>query len=160
MAVITYAEKLKDPRWQKRRLTILDRDEWHCQMCFDSETMLVVHHRYYTPGAQPWEYPDEALITLCDNCHRSEHECEGVFKNLKQALSKAGAFTKEAHNLSVVFDGAGLLNEYEWSVLELELIRLLASHKENGPEWDQARDRAAEVWRVKAVAAGGKSGET
>ncbi len=27
---MTYAEQLKDPRWQKRRLEILQRDEWRC----------------------------------------------------------------------------------------------------------------------------------
>lgn len=27
----TYAEKLKDPRWQKRRLEIFERDDWTCQ---------------------------------------------------------------------------------------------------------------------------------
>lgn len=147
---MTYSEKLKDPRWQKRRLTILERDEWHCQMCFDSETMLVVHHRYYTPGAQPWEYDDDALVTLCDNCHQYEHECQGVFANLKQALGKAGAFTKDVHGLSVVFYESAILNECDWSILEEEIRSLLVSKKENGQAWSDAWDRAAAVWKKRA----------
>ena len=70
----TYSEKLKDPRWQKKRLKILERDEFTCQSCFDSESTLHVHHRYYTQGAEPWEYPDSALQTLCEGCHQEERE--------------------------------------------------------------------------------------
>lgn len=29
---MTYAEKLKDPRWQKKRLRILERDAFACHM--------------------------------------------------------------------------------------------------------------------------------
>lgn len=38
-----YLEKLKDPRWQKRRLEIFQRDEFTCQVCFDTESTLHVH---------------------------------------------------------------------------------------------------------------------
>ena len=37
-----YSQKLKDPRWQKKRLQILERDEWNCQICHDNESTLVV----------------------------------------------------------------------------------------------------------------------
>jgi hypothetical protein len=67
-----YSEKLKDPRWQKKRLEILQRDNWACQSCFDNESTLHVHHRRYIPNIQPWEYPNELLITLCVSCHESE----------------------------------------------------------------------------------------
>jgi hypothetical protein len=40
MANQEYLEKLKDPRWQKRRLEILQRDNWYCQRCYnDSQTL-------------------------------------------------------------------------------------------------------------------------
>lgn len=152
----TYSEKLRDPRWQKKRLLILERDEWQCQLCYDKETMLVVHHRYYTPGAEPWEYPDEALVVLCDNCHQEEHEMVGVFQNLKQALGKAGAFTKDIHDLSVVFYDSPILNEPDWSIIEEELKMLLRSKKERGKEWDDAHARAAAVWKEKAAKIDGK----
>ena len=69
---IKYSEKLKDPRWQKVRLKILERDEWACQQCFDSSTSLVVHHLYYEQDKEPWDYPDAAFITLCERCHETE----------------------------------------------------------------------------------------
>lgn len=66
-----YIKKLKDPRWQKKRLAIMNRDNFTCQYCLDTETTLNVHHYYYGKG-DPWEVPDEALITLCEDCHESE----------------------------------------------------------------------------------------
>lgn len=66
----TYSEKLKDPRWQKRRLHILERDQWACQRCFGTEDTLHVHHRWY--HGEPWDAPEEALETLCVDCHDSE----------------------------------------------------------------------------------------
>lgn len=68
----TYGDKLKDPRWQKRRLAILERDEWACQLCRRGDQTLHVHHRYYEPGKDPWEAGDDALVTLCAECHEIE----------------------------------------------------------------------------------------
>lgn len=36
-------------------------------------TVLNVHHVHYKYKAQPWDYPDEDLITLCVTCHMKEH---------------------------------------------------------------------------------------
>ena len=69
-----YMEKLKDPRWQKKRLQILERDGWQCIKCGDGENTLHVHHRRYIPKTDPWNYPESALVTLCDRCHEGERE--------------------------------------------------------------------------------------
>lgn len=36
----TYAEKLKDPRWQKLRLEVMNRNEFHCEICGSGESTL------------------------------------------------------------------------------------------------------------------------
>lgn len=64
---MTYAEKLKDPRWQKKRLQILNRDEFKCTLCGDEKTTLHVHHLKYSK--EPWEIEDKFLKTLCQDCH-------------------------------------------------------------------------------------------
>lgn len=66
---ITYSEKLKDPRWQKRRLEIMQLDNFRCRGCETKERTLHVHHKYYIKGREPWEYEDDALITYCELCH-------------------------------------------------------------------------------------------
>ena len=67
-----YYEKLKDPRWQKKRLEILDRDKWQCRWCQDGSSTLHVHHLFYLPGREPWNIPNGFLITLCESCHKPE----------------------------------------------------------------------------------------
>jgi hypothetical protein len=69
---MTYADKLKHPRWQKKRLLILERDHFSCQTCFRDEVTLHVHHSFYLRGKDPWDYPDASLVTLCEECHRAE----------------------------------------------------------------------------------------
>jgi 5-methylcytosine-specific restriction endonuclease McrA len=64
-----YADKLKDPRWQKRRLEILARDDFACRNCGDGESTLHVDHKVYRRGADPWDYPDDDLQALCESCH-------------------------------------------------------------------------------------------
>lgn len=82
---MTYSQKLRDPRWQKLRLLIMERDGWQCQSstCRSPEnTPLHVHHREYLPGREPWEYPPENLVTLCERCHDAQHPRKLVSKDL------------------------------------------------------------------------------
>lgn len=82
-----YAAKLRDPRWQRRRLEVLNRDDWTCRKCFGSEDTLHVHHRRYITGREPWDYPDELLVTLCEMCHATEKEEmeDGIQSLIEQA---------------------------------------------------------------------------
>jgi 5-methylcytosine-specific restriction endonuclease McrA len=130
---MTYAEKLKDPRWQKKRLQILERDNWQCQsalLCqIDVEPLeptnclkeffvwkrdrsnptLHVHHKKYRKGADPWDYPDDELITLCAPCHEYESldERGRAIHSLMMAIEKLTP--KEIFELST------LANEQKWS---------------------------------------------
>jgi hypothetical protein len=76
-----YSDKLKDPRWQKKRLKILERDEWQCQKCGEKENTLHVHHLRYFPNKEPWEYLDEDLLTLCCDCHEYETEARKEYES-------------------------------------------------------------------------------
>lgn len=67
-----YQEQLQDPRWQQKRLRILERDKWTCTECPESTLTLHIHHKRYERGKLPWEYEDETLCTLCKECHKLE----------------------------------------------------------------------------------------
>lgn len=69
---MTYAEKLQDPRWNEKRVSILKRDNLTCQECEIQEVVLQVHHHFYHANTDPWDYDDEVLITLCEPCHAQE----------------------------------------------------------------------------------------
>lgn len=70
---MTYSEKLKNPKWQRKRLEIMQRDGFKCSFCHSDKKELNVHHLYYTPGLDPWEYDSESMVTLCFDCHDSTH---------------------------------------------------------------------------------------
>jgi len=69
----TYAQKLADPRWQKVRLEVFDRDDWRCRCCGNGESELHAHHSFYRQGYAPWDYPVDSIITYCHGCHEAEH---------------------------------------------------------------------------------------
>lgn len=58
--------------WLIRRAEILVRDNFKCTKC-SSDKFLHVHHIKYDNNLEPWEYPDEYLITLCNKCHEEFH---------------------------------------------------------------------------------------
>ena len=74
---LSYDELLKTQEWQDKRYAILKRDNYCCSWC-GKQNDLNVHHQYYSkhPNGKkvlPWDYPDDALITLCRECHRKAH---------------------------------------------------------------------------------------
>ena len=66
-----YGEKLRDPRWQRRRLEIFQRDNWTCQLCSRTDLELHVHHLFRTTE-DPWDEPDLHLLTICKLCHEQQ----------------------------------------------------------------------------------------
>jgi len=69
---MNYKEKLKDQWWVDRSKEIKKRDHHTCQRCGTQTHLLNVHHKYYMPNTDPWDYPDEALITWCRKCHKEQ----------------------------------------------------------------------------------------
>lgn len=100
----TYGEKLLDPRWQRRRLDILNRDEWECQVCFSSTDTLHVHHRYYAKSGDPWDVPDDALITLCTDCHESETKDRPATEAGLLSVLRRRFLAGELDQLALAFD--------------------------------------------------------
>lgn len=87
---MTYLEKLKDKRWQQKRLLVLDRDKWTCTECVTPSNSLHVHHKRYAKSGNPWDATDEDLCTLCERCHETEEA-------LKKRNVDVYAFAKSAN---------------------------------------------------------------
>ena len=127
-----YSEKLKDPRWQRKRLLILERDNWTCQICGDSESTLVVHHRKYLPNTDPWDYPNVLLITLCENCHELERESRPEYEKLLLDILHDNFFADDLRKLALGFSNLKLLHKskvvasaYEWALSSPEIQKEL-----------------------------------
>ncbi len=100
---MTYLEKLKDPRWQKKRLEILNRDEWSCRICGDKETTLNIHHVAYS--GEPWEADSNSLLTMCESCHKDETEwLKTSQKELIKSLKSSGFMSVGFEHLSELFN--------------------------------------------------------
>jgi hypothetical protein len=46
----------------------MQRDNFKCRIC-KSENDLSIHHLYYLPNTKPWEYDNEAMVTVCQEHH-------------------------------------------------------------------------------------------
>lgn len=124
----TYAEKLKDPRWQKRRLEILSRDDWACQACGDKTSTLHVHHRFYERGLEPWEAANWALVTLCEDCHELEKENRPALENELIESLKMHYLAQDLNLITKVFLRMPLVTSNE---TQLEALAEYLSHYDN-----------------------------
>lgn len=88
---------LRDYRWKKKAKYIRSRDGNMCKECKTKKSKLHVHHLYYIDGKDPWDYPDEAYVTLCWRCHKKAHgESIDVISENNQKKRKVKPKTKSA----------------------------------------------------------------
>lgn len=85
----SYAEKLKDPRWQRMRLEILQRDQFMCRACGASDKTLHVHHCHYVRG-DPWDTDPVFIITVCETCHSRRQAYEDAIRETIGRLCAEG----------------------------------------------------------------------
>lgn len=129
-----YADKLRDPRWQKMRLKVLNRDKWTCQCCKSKEKTLNVHHTLYC-GTNPWETPMENLRTLCEECHKDEKEnYKSQIEALLAELQEHGFISREIElimgAISYMFNSSGLFKSPMEFAEYLESLSLTISRQD------------------------------
>lgn len=123
----SYSDLLRDPRWQKKRLEILQRDKFECCNCGEKDKMLHVHHCYYIYGNNPWDYESVSLVTLCEDCHEYETENSKQAKaKLIQDLCSIGFISSDFESLSYdiheeknKLGAVGVANKIYSSVMEI-----------------------------------------
>ena len=76
--MVTYYQQLQSKEWLSKRLEILKRDNFTCQCCGNKMGLEVHHTFYYIDKREPWNYPNESLITLCCWCHGELHEVTDI----------------------------------------------------------------------------------
>lgn len=96
-----YIELLRDPRWQRKRLEVMQRDGFECLSCGDKGKTLHVHHRSYARGRKPWEYDDDNFETVCVDCHERKTQ-------LRRRLTDAIGMLDESWELEVLGYAEGL----------------------------------------------------
>jgi hypothetical protein len=109
-----YSDKFLDPRWQRKRLEIFERDKWACRSCSNTKETLHVHHLAYLNNTEPWDYKDELFLTLCATCHEFEtNERYAVELDLLSMLKHGGFLVNSISELAGGFHQLNLIgNEY------------------------------------------------
>ena len=99
---MTYKDQLRHPKWQKRKAEILLRDNYTCKnpKCCATDKNLQVHHLEYLGNLLAWEYPDDMLITLCEDCHDAERGREQLEKHLATTLKMKGFLMSDLLSMS------------------------------------------------------------
>lgn len=54
----------------------MQRDEFKCRYCGDTKSSLNVHHLGYI--GDPWDAPNEKLVTLCEKHHDMAHKFKPI----------------------------------------------------------------------------------
>jgi hypothetical protein len=138
---VPYFKKLQDRRWQEKKDLIFRRDRYTCQKCMDKEdkSILQCHHKYYEHRKDPWDYPDEAFITLCIPCHKAAEVINADFDRTLKTLFDS----EQMLELVDFFDNAslhpGMLLRAIRQLSNPEVIAAaLESHLQNHPDDEMA----------------------
>ena len=118
----TYSELLRDPRWQKMRLKIMERDRFKCRTCGNEKGTLNVHHKVYKSGKNPWEYEAHKLVTVCETCHAHIEGMKdrvmdflcSVSPDVSTAVFNAIDFAREGRSCGVIEADELLLNAFKF----------------------------------------------
>ena len=105
------------------RLQVFERDKWTCRTCDATDKTLHVHHVFYRPGREPWDYPIWAFLTLCADCHEPAHEAQraGV-QYLIEALARRQIPDDFLLDLALIFDLEGSRELSSDDVLEFRMM--------------------------------------
>lgn len=166
-----------DPRWQKLRLQVMDRDGWKCVSCGDTKATLHVHHKRYC--GHIWDSPKQDLQTLCNACHMSlgQHPKAGVWYEricdiepdshvANNWTHKKGEVSAESVALAVqncpccgyqeFSSPSGALNclSCGWSIQLVSLTFLHAPAKLVDPEQQRAKQEAENLAKKRGAALG------
>lgn len=117
-----YKEQLKSPEWLAKRQAIFKRDNRTCVDCQTAGVRIQCHHTYYVKGMKPWEYPEYALVTVCDKCHGVRHK----------SLITKHASHEDAEMWIIFADAEQQLIGEEIAMIEARTSTLI----EQGAEWD------------------------
>lgn len=118
MARMSYAEQLKHPNWQRKRLEVLEHHGFSCVVCSNKEKTLHVHHKQYIKGRMAWDYELSNFEAMCEDCHKTTHD-------LKERLDSVIAqFPSEMYGMLadiLVGYGEDYVDPAQWEFVEHEV---------------------------------------
>jgi len=89
---MSYAKKLKDPRWKEKRERVIKLFGRTCCGCRKNKKKVNVHHLKYIND--PWDVEDSDLIVLCEDCHKEIHAAGEITKIVDKGVIYINEFIK------------------------------------------------------------------
>ena len=86
-SISPYHDSLKRNEWKSFARGVRSSRGNTCETCRRCNVETHVHHLFYEPDKQPWEYDHSDVMLLCAECHKQMHEHlkqfrKYVFRNL------------------------------------------------------------------------------
>ncbi|KKQ74820.1 MAG: hypothetical protein US97_C0056G0002 [Microgenomates group bacterium GW2011_GWF1_38_5] len=128
-----YKEQYQHPQWQKKRLEILQRDNFTCRSCDSQEKQLSVHHQYYLEDKMIWEYPNNCYLSLCEDCHEEANNLRKTTPhNLFVLFCDLGFTVWELNYMAAILGGQKEEEAIQGikTVIDLQLRKLKAENHE------------------------------
>lgn len=125
-----YSQLLTHPLWEAKRQEVFVKYGKQCSECA-SVKHVEVHHKTYSQGKLPWEYPLENFLVLCEKCHGKHHKYEYIVNNCKgcgKEISVKYNYCLPCHN-QLIENKEKEKNELEKKINELE--KTLKAQKNN-----------------------------
>lgn len=129
----SYRDYLLDIKWITKAKFIRQRDNHTCKSCGIKNVELHVHHQRYYKNHKPWEVENKYLITLCEPCHKKEHEG----KNINEFIYYKPKSKKKAKKVRVRISGnteykkPPISKKLEKRIIrKTQLNKKIAEHKE------------------------------
>ncbi len=141
-----YSTYLNHPKWQQKRDNILLQYGKKCSRC-PSTNNLEVHHKTYSGGKLPWEYPDENFIVLCEKCHKNHHGIEYTLNKCKKCnreISVKFDYCLPCHNKLIV-EKEKEKNDLDKKIHHLETLLEKSTNSANQSETNQLKKEIASL---------------
>lgn len=104
MKTNNYTEQYNSPKWQKKRLEILELHNFKCDECDNKEEkQLHVHHRFYLKDRKVWEYDNDVFQVLCETHHTKVHENKHKIMELNEHYFHIINFIKKFDDPEQIF---------------------------------------------------------
>jgi len=81
----------KSSAWDKKRLKILQRDNFECQICKEEGRFApatTVHHILHLKDRPDLALDDDNLVSVCSVCHNREHPERFIYRNVEPKRNK------------------------------------------------------------------------
>ena len=93
-----------------------------------------MHHRLYLHDTEPWDYPNDLLITFCEDCHELEAMNMASVEKDILAILKTKFLAEGIHEIRVGLHQLELLNDeatvgavYGWALSDTGIQRELTT---------------------------------